>query len=162
MATVKWEAIFKVLKRIFNFDCKAFPSDCLSEHPGEVVGFTARHSGDVTYNTDDVIQFPVIVTKYGNYYSSETSIFICPHDGMYLFFSTLLSTNTDLMAYITLDMTDLVSMRSYSISNSASSLAFTECLRGTKVWVRQGYDGDIVGGFLGTSFSGYLLQRYEN
>ena len=127
-----------------------------------MVSFTARPSGDVMYNTGDVIQFVHIVSSSGGYYNRETGIFICPYDGMYVFFSTLLSSETDLIAHITLDTAISVAMRSMSISNSASNLIFTECLRGTKVWVRQGSSVDTVSGNRGTSFSGYLLQRYDN
>ena len=134
---------------------------CILEDTNEIVGFTATHSSDVVYFTDDVIQFPNIVTNSGDYYNAETGIFICPRDGMYAFFSTILGAGTDTLAYITLDTTDLVAMRSHSISNSASNLVFTECLGGTKVWVRQAYDYHIVDGYRGTAFSGYLLQRYE-
>ena len=136
--------------------------DCIAEDPDELVAFTARHDETVEYNEDDVIKFPLVSTNSGNYYSSESSIFICPHDGMYVFFSTLLSSETDLFAHINLDTAVTVAMRSYSISNSASNLVFTECLRGTKVWVRQWYDGDVVSAGRGSSFSGYLLQRYDN
>ena len=145
-----------------NFDCIHIQSGCIADDPDEMVSFTARHNGDETFNKDDVIQFATIVTNYGNYYNRETSIFICPHDGMYLFFSSLVGEGTDVLGHMALDTMDLVGMQSYSISNSASNLVFTECLRGTKVWVRQVNDGDVVGAYLGTSFSGYLLQRYEN
>ena len=59
---------------------------CILEDTNEIVGFTATHSSDVVYFTDDVIQFPNIATNYGDYYNAETSIFICPRDGMYAFF----------------------------------------------------------------------------
>ena len=135
---------------------------CVAEDESEVVGFTARTvGGSSTYNTDDVIQFNTVIANYGGYYNSETSIFICPDDGIYMFFCTILSGSTDTHAYITRnsDIEDLVSLDSNSISNSASNFVLTECLRGDKMWMRQGLDAKIVYGYLGTTFSGYLLHR---
>ena len=142
--------------------CGLWKYACVAEDESKVVGFTARTvGGSSTYNTDDVIQFNTVVANYGGYYNNDSSIFICPYDGIYMFFCTILSSGTDTHAGITRnsDIEDLVSLDSNSVSNSASNLVLTECLRGDKMWMRQVRDSKVVYGYLGTTFSGYLLHR---
>ena len=133
----------------------------IPEESNGIVGFTARHDGSVTYNPDDVIQFPVIMTSYGGYYNPDTSIFTCPYDGIYLFFSSLLGDGTNTWGHISREGTLLVTMGSNAESSSASNLAITECLRGRRVWVSQNPSyTDTIDGNQPSTFSGYLLQRY--
>ena len=132
----------------------------VSEDNNEIAGFTARVSGSVAYNENDVIQFPAVYTSYGGYYNPDTSIFTCPYDGIYLFFSSLLGDGTNTWGQIMRESSYLVAMGSNAESSSASNMVITECLRGEKVWVRQRHDGDAIDGDAPSTFSGYLLQRY--
>ena len=140
------------LKLCCTFSC--------SEDNNAIVGFTAHVDGSATYNTDDVIQFPAIKTNYGGYYNPDTSIFTCPYDGIYLFFSSLLGDGTNTWGHITRGSSWLVGMESKDESSSASNLVITECLRGEKMWVRQHENADDIDGHYPSTFSGYLLQLY--
>ena len=124
------------------------------------MGFTAHVDGSASYNADDVIQFSVVKTNYGGYYNPQTSIFTCPYDGIYLFFSSLLGDGTSTWGYIMRESSSLVVMGSNDESSSASNLVITECLMGERIWARQRYSADIIGGNAPSTFSGYLLQRY--
>ena len=124
------------------------------------MGFTAHVDGSATYNADDVIQFSIVKTNYGGYYNPQTSIFTCPYDGIYLFFSSLLGDGTNTWAHIMRESSFLLVMGSNAESSSASNLVITECLRGEKMWVRPLNNDDTIDGNAPSTFSGYLLQRY--
>ena len=139
-----------------NFQCIFF----FSEDTYEIVAFAANVDGSATYNTNDIIQFSTVLTNYGGYYNPDTSIFTCPYDGIYLFFSSLVGDGTNTWADFMRNSNWLVCMRSYDESSSASNLVITECLKGEKIWMRQHQDADTIAGNIPSTFSGYLLQRY--
>ena len=108
----------------------------------EPVAFSARAGDALSYAQDDVIQFPVPITNIGNYYSSDTGIFICPYDGIYLFFSNIRADQSRTYCSVMKDASVMPLM--YSISeSSAANLVFIECYRGEKVWVRQREDDTV-------------------
>ena len=139
-----------------NFQCIFF----FSEDTYEIVAFAANVDGSATYNTNDIIQFSTVLTNYGGYYNPDTSIFTCPYDGIYLFFSSLLGDGTNTWAHIMRESSFLLVMGSNAESSSASNLVITECLRGEKIWIRQSHNGDTIGGTAPSAFSGCLLQRF--
>ena len=132
----------------------------LTEDADGPVGFTARTSGDVTYDADDVIQFTNVLTNFGDHYDADTGIFLCPYDGIYMFFTTLLGEGTNVAGHMIRSRTTLSVAHSHTISNSASNFAITDCSMGDKVWIRQYHDNDIVHGGTACSFSGFLLHKY--
>ena len=132
----------------------------VSEDINEVVGFTAHMESTTTFNRDDVIQFPDISSNFGNYYNSQTGIFLCPYDGVYIFFSSLFGEGSDVAGQIRRDLTGFSSTVSEVEFTSGSNMAVMDCMRGQKVWMRQQLDNDVYFGASRCTFSGYLLHRY--
>ena len=132
----------------------------LAEDIDEPVGFTARISEDLTYNAGDVIQFPYTgVGNFGSYFNTQTGIFVCPYDGIYMFYTNIRSDSTGVNSRMLRDSVILTNMYSPNPA-TRSNMAVTECLKGQKMWIENQVDDyDIVGGLTST-FSGFSLHRY--
>ena len=125
----------------------------------EPVGFTAGTTEKLTYNVDDVIQFPATMSNFGAYYNPASGLFTCPYDGIYMFFGNIRSDHTNVFSGIYKEATHLGRLYSTDVA-SRSNLAITGCARGERVWIRQDDNDDIVQNGLATTFSGLLLHRY--
>ena len=125
-----------------------------------MVGFTACTSEEIIYNIDDVIQFPSIESNFGTYYNGQTGIFLCPYDGVYMFFCSVVGAGVWPGAKLMREVSNMIGMEADVSSTSASNTVISECLRGQRVWVRQRYDDEAVDCCDRSAFSGYLLHRY--
>ena len=130
-----------------------------TEDVAEPVGFTARATETLTYNVDDVIQFPATISNFGGYYNPASGLFTCPYDGIYMFFSSIRSDDTDIICYIYKETSRLGQIFSLYSSATASNLVITDCSRGERVWVRQDGNNDVIMGTRASTFSGFLLYR---
>ena len=126
----------------------------------EPVGFSTYTSEILTYNEDDVIQFPVTMGNFGGYYNPASGLFTGPYDGIYMFFSNIQSSETNVHCHIYKENTRLVQMYSSDVA-TRSNLVITECNRGVRVWVRQEGNNDNIAGSRSPTFSGFLLKRYS-
>ena len=124
------------------------------------MGFTARATETRAYTEDDIIQFPVAMTNFGNYFNNDTGVFLCPHDGVYLFFSSLFGAGSDVSGAIRRDRTHFTTVVSEVENTLASNMAIVNCMRAQKVWIGQFTGNDTVHYGQRTTFSGYLLHRY--
>ena len=107
--------------------------------------------------------FDGIITNIGEFYNPDTSVFICPYDGIYMFNVVLQSTNGYyIRAFITKQGTRLV--EAYSDNNNAdqgSTTVVTECQSFDSVWVECSLSGSQIIGTKQSSFTGVLLSAYS-
>ena len=125
----------------------------------EPVGFTAMTTDTLTYNEDDVIEFPLAMSNFGGYYNPASGLFTCPYDGIYMFFNSIRSDSSDVDCYMHRESSILLHMFSLRDA-SRSNLVITRCNRGERVWARQQYDNYVIEGSHSTMFSGFLLYKY--
>ena len=118
----------------------------MTEDVSEPVTFTARAGHDVAYTTDNLIQFPVTVTNIGGYYNNVTSIFLCPYDGIDMFFTALLTEDTNFNGRVKRQSAPLLGFHTFDVSESVWNLAVAECFTGQKVWVRNHNDDYFIKG----------------
>ena len=57
----------------------------------DTVAFMARKHGNQRVDLGDIIRFTHVLVNYGNHYDTDTSLFVCPDNNLYVFFATLLS-----------------------------------------------------------------------
>ena len=123
----------------------------------EPVGFTARAEEVLTYSQDYIIQFPLTTSNFGGYYNPASGLFTCPYDGIYMFFSSIRSDETNINCFMNKEEILLLSMSSADVA-SRSNLVITGCNRGERVWMRELSDNDIIDGSHSSTFSGFLLE----
>ena len=141
--------------------------DCLPHDETEPVAFTAwANTGNPTdYISADIIVFNEVLSNVGGHYNTDTSSFICPWDGVYVF-------SVDVQGYVSdPSHIDLMQNSDYRtrVFNDEISYAYNrgsmttvlDCERGDVIWIRAGSTCSIYGGYNRyTTFSGFLLHRY--
>ena len=137
---------------------------CYAEDDQELSAFTASIGSTHSYDTGDVIIFDQIVTNVGNHYHPNTSTYVCPLKGLYVFSVSVLNTVSNHMKVnLMRENTHLGSGYSHVGDHNQGALSVVaECERGERVWVRcygssyayvhQSYDWNI--------FSGFALHYY--
>ena len=98
----------------------------------------------------------------GGFYNDETSVFICPTDGLYLFTMSIYTNIGDYISTVlSKDGTHMVSAYSgIEDGNHGVNTILTECLMLQSVWVEcYGFEGPIQASIY-TSFSGVLIADY--
>ena len=141
--------------------------DCLPHDETGPVAFTAwANTGNPTdYSVGDIIVFNEVLSNIGGHYNTDTSSFICPWDGVYVFSVTVQGylsdlTDTDLMQnnnFLARIFNDDIS----GAYNRGSMTTVIDCERGDVIWNLAWTTGSIncnTNRF--TTFSGFLLQRY--
>ena len=127
------------------------------------VAFTACPSENLNFSPESIIQFGEALTNIGGFFNTDTGIFTCPVNGLYLF-SMSIHTNYDvnINAVIYKDGIELVKIAS-SIAGAIHGVnsIVTECNMFQPVWVEC---VDIEGSIPGdrkSSFTGVLLVEYS-
>ena len=125
------------------------------------MGFTAYPSQTRSFSVGQRVLFDTIATNYGNHYDRSTSIFTCPRNGLYVFYTSLLSDGGFFMhGTITKDSQHYVTARADKDRHeSGSAMAVLRCETGESVWVEQPLDQDnrLYGGRY-SMFTGFLLK----
>ena len=132
----------------------------------EAIGFTACDSTQRLYDVNEIVLFDRELTNYGGYYNTQTSSFICPVDGMYLFTLVINAYNTDVQVLIMrndVELTQTWARAIVELYNHGANMVVTECLAGDVVWPRVEYIGgsqDVIHGADScyTTFSGVLIK----
>ena len=128
----------------------------------EQVGFTAHVNADAIYNKGDVVKFGATLSNFGECYNTNTSIFICPYDGIYMFNHIVQADNdAGVRTRIMIRNREIGRTYSHEPLEKSSAFAIVECESGEKVWVENVNDNHAIReGEQQTTFSGYLLYRY--
>ena len=125
------------------------------------VGFTAYPSQTRSFSFGQRVLFDTIATNYGNHYDRSTSIFTCPRNGLYVFYTSLLSDGGFYMhGAITKESQPFVTARGESsLHESGSAMAVLRCETGERVWVEQTVNqvDRLYRGRL-SMFTGFLLK----
>ena len=131
----------------------------------EPVAFTAFANETRSYASNSLVIFDGIVSNVGNHYSTDTSIFTCPYNGLFLFSLSFNAYDKDDMeAEIMLENEGLVMVLANSNGFSqASGIVLTECNVGDIIWVRCVRGGDSMYGnqtYRWSHISGTIIQAY--
>ncbi|KAL4230497.1 Complement C1q-like protein 4 [Mactra antiquata] len=133
---------------------------------------TAFYATHVVHNNHDlganqIIPFQQTVTNVGNAYNNNTSVFVAPVDGTYVFHATVMGIDASnvynhMKAHFDVDGTKY-SVFYVTAYDQSSQMLVINLKAGQSVSVKNDYLGT---GFIGThnsSFSGFLLyQHYPN
>ena len=129
------------------------------------VAFTAYADDDDSYEASEIIRFESVVSNIGLFYDATSSIFYCPHHGIYMFTIHIMSFNNEYMyARIMHEDDRLVSVDADDASgvyNQASNTVLVECHPYERVWVEA---SSCCGRLWSTSerfstFSGFMVTR---
>ena len=138
---------------------------CIAESSA-FVGFTAAMAADdaLAYSTNQLVEFPVVLANFGNWYNPQFHEFTCPVNGVYLFtVSTLGDTAklgvVNIMVNRDSKVTAFADGRGSGIYGHSTNQVITECDQGGKVWIRSDRDMTVHDNTrnYGT-FSGLLLH----
>ena len=141
--------------------------DCLPHDETGPVAFMAwaDTGSETNYRSGDVVVFNAVLNNIGGHYNTDTSSFICPWDGVYVFSVSVMGyvnddSHIDLMHnnnFMTRIWIDGIS----GAYNRGSMTTAIECERGDVIWNRAGSHCSIhTTGDVRTTFSGFLLHRY--
>ena len=116
---------------------------------------------------NEIVLFDRELTNYGGFYNSQTSSFICPVDGVYIFTLTINVDGADVHVSIMrndVELTDTWARTDNELFAHATNMVVTECLVGDVVWPRVSYrtgSGEIQSSssFCYTTFSGVLIKK---
>ena len=79
------------------------------------------------------------LTNYGGFYNSQTSSFICPVDGVYIFTLTINVDDANVAVCIMrndVGLTDTWGRTDNELYTHATNMVVTECLAGDVIWPR--------------------------
>ena len=118
------------------------------------------------YDVNEIVLFDRELTNYGGYYNTQTSSFICPVDGVYIFTLTVNANNADVVVTIMrndVELTDTWARTDNEIYTHGTNMVVTECLAGDVVWPQLDWvsgTGNIHGlaSKCHTTFSGVLIK----
>ena len=141
--------------------------DCLPHDETGPVAFMAwaDTGSETNYRSGDVVVFNAVLNNIGGHYNTDTSSFICPWDGVYVFSVTVqgfASSSSD----IHLSRNGVYQTRIWNdnidgVFNRGSMTAVIDCERGDVIWNMAATVCTIrCSSFRETTFSGFLLQRY--
>ena len=142
-------------------------SGLLSVNDGtEAIGFTTCATESHVYDVNEIVLFDRELPNYGGYYNSQTSSFICPVDGVYIFTLTINVGDANVVVAIMrsdVDLTDTWAWTDNERFKHATNMVVTECLVGDVVWPRVSHSsgtGEIhsPSNYCYTTFSGVLIK----
>ena len=118
------------------------------------------------YDIHEIVLFNWELTNYGGFYSSQTSSFICPVDGVYVFSLTINAHDANVHVKIMRNDIDLSDAWAYALTvpyTHGTNMVVTECLVGDVVWPRVASisgTGEIYAqsNYCYTTFSGVLIK----
>ena len=141
--------------------------DCISNENTGPVAFTAKVPNSYSDLSTTVVRFTQILTNFGGHFNSKTSSFVCPFDGVYLFFTHICTRNDYLRTELRKGADDVLT---YTISMNelggaenivcGSPTIVSECYSGETVYVTTDSSGLIFSDFDLTLFTGALLYRF--
>ena len=130
----------------------------------EPFGFTALSiEGNLAYEPSDIVVFSYILTNVGGYYNADTSVFVCPVSGIYVFTLSIVTPSYNSIAHIMLNDRRLVATKNHIDNHGhGSTFAVTECLINNKVWVQMQTNSIVTGTITDkyTAFSGFVSVIY--
>ena len=132
----------------------------------EAIGFTACANDEQNYDINEIVLFGRELTNYGGYYNTQTSSFICPVDGVYVFSVTTNVNYGDVIVTIMRNDVDLSAVWGRTDDEPfthSTNMVVTECLAGDVVWPRVSFSGGTGGihsnsNYCLTTFSGVLIK----
>ena len=103
--------------------------------------FAASANVSRNYDKNDIVIFDVIVSNIGHHYLTETSTYLCPANGVYLFSLTVANDGDNHMyGEITREGIGLASAFTFNpdkdMTYQGAITVVAECTRGERVWVR--------------------------
>ena len=125
--------------------------------------FMARKTADRTYSPGELIQFDDEISDLGGYHQADNGVFICPHDGIYVFsvhIFTMPGQFASGMFYI--DGTAYTSAwAAQNAGGTGVSTAYVGwCSAGSQAYVEaEGGTESHVRGGRHTVFTGFLLKQ---
>ena len=128
-----------------------------------IVAFTAAATSDQEVEIGERYVFDNVLTNVGGGYDSDSSEFICPLDGYYMFTISIMS-QIGVPAYGVVSVEGvhgpvaLGDGRNGAHYGHATSTHFTHCTQGQKVWVENIYANSYLYGERYSSFSGILVR----
>ena len=144
--------------------------DCLPYDANAPVGFTASSNtgANTTYQSGQIVIYNDVISNIGGHYNPDTSSFICPYDGVYMFDINVISYYYH-SAHIAVyrNVTLLSQTQAYSYGDihqlypTSSTHVITPCAAGEVVWVRATAATNLHAVSRFNLFSGYLLYNYE-
>ena len=129
------------------------------------VGFSAYATTARAYDANDIALFDGIISNFGEHYNKDSSSFICPYSGVYLF-SIAFVTYPSYDSYLGIMMDDTELVVAFADDgdqfSQASANIIAECVSGQRVWVRTISSSNYVysNSDRYSHFTGYLLHRY--
>ena len=96
----------------------------------------------------ELVIYDATFLNYGEHHQTDTSVFICPVDGLYCFSVNVVSSDAAEMmtGRLMMDQRELTGYQSAfdeNASQTASTFGIFECLQGQRVWVRTS-GGDTI------------------
>ena len=135
-------------------------------NPNQPVAFSVwANSGTNThYTINDRVVFDEVISNFGGHYSTNTSSFVCPWNGVYMLSAHIQGFNSSIVL-VDLMRNDEVLAQAWGDSipgfyNRASNTVITECNQGDELWVRSGIVQYIYGWLQCTVLTGCQLHRY--
>ena len=128
-----------------------------------MAAFTAYPDVPITYSPGTTIKFDNVVTNVGGFFNPDTSVFICPVNGLYSFFTSIFTdVDETLETLIYKNGASIVRTHSgYSEPLHGVNMAVIECNALQSVYVEcTGTQSGLIKGDQFTSFSGVLLVEY--
>ena len=147
-----------------NYDDKDL--NLVSDENDEAIGFTAFATVSRNYGHQDVVLFDDVISDFGGYYDTNSSIFICPLNGVYGFGTSIYAGSTYFMnVRIMREKSIIVGLQVQEIpeyGNTGATLTVSECLAGEKIWVMSASDDTRMYGHITKKsvFYGFLLHTY--
>ena len=103
------------------------------------IGFTACSDVPRVFGLNEIVLFERELTNYGGYYNTQTSSFICPVDGVYVFTIAISVDDTNMVVLVMRNDVELSATWANADTepyNHATNMVVTECLVGDVVWPR--------------------------
>ena len=128
----------------------------------DAVGFTAYASADRDYLAYQHVLFDSVIINEGLGYQTNSSFYICPVDGLYVFGTSLCSSYSDFSVDIMRETQRLLTSRAHAghVDQGMVSVV-TECAQAERVWVRlNARDGTVMSSEAerSSTFSGFLIN----
>lgn len=136
--------------------------DLADSKPSLVVAFTAGATESKRHWSSGNLIFPTIIYNQGGGYDASTGVFTSPTDGIFVFYVTITSQNSNTI-YVDIVKNRSSSVRAFAYGGSShetgTNMAVFSLGRGDKVWVEH-YSGQ---GFYTdstpiTSFTGFMIS----
>ena len=127
------------------------------------MAFTAAATSHQEVETGERYVFANVMTTVGGGYDADSSEFICPLDGYYMFTISIRNQLGE-GAWARVTVEGVQGPRAFADSRNdgeaghATSIHFTHCTQGQKVWVENFNSPSILYGNNYSSFSGMLVN----